>query len=206
MSDYARQAFLNVPFDARYKKLLRALVFAVHDCGMEARCAQEKDDSGQVRVEKLLEIIANCRFGIHDLSRTTLDSAHRLPRFNMPLELGLFLGARRFGPGRQKQKACLILDRDRFRYQIFCSDIAGQDIRAHGNEVFKALGAVRDWLQTHLPTFAGLPGPTAISSRYLQFRHQLPFMCASSQLNMGELSFLDFRRLVEAWVDTNPAL
>jgi len=32
----------------------------------------------------------------HDISRTELNE-HSLPRFNMPLELGLFLGASRFG-------------------------------------------------------------------------------------------------------------
>ncbi len=44
MPDYDRQVFLNVPFDARYLKLLRALVFSVHACGLTARCALEKDD------------------------------------------------------------------------------------------------------------------------------------------------------------------
>ena len=154
MRVYDRQVFLNVPFDARYKKLLRALVFSVHECGLVARCAQEKDDGGQVRVDKLLAIIRQCRFGIHDLSRTTLDGKNRLPRFNMPLELGLFLGARNFGGHDQRSKVCLILDSERYRYQIFCSDIAGQDIRAHANEVSRALAVVRDWLQTHLPARA----------------------------------------------------
>jgi hypothetical protein len=50
-----------------------------------ARCALEKEDGGQVRLEKLYEIIEACGSGIHDLSRTTLDAEHRLPRFNMPL-------------------------------------------------------------------------------------------------------------------------
>ena len=49
MRVYDRQVFLNVPFDARYKKLLRALAFSVHECGLVARCAQEKDDGGQVQ-------------------------------------------------------------------------------------------------------------------------------------------------------------
>ncbi len=49
-----------------------------------------------------------------------------LPRFNMPLELGIFLGAKRFGSQKQKQKNGLILDREKYRYQSFCSDIAGQ--------------------------------------------------------------------------------
>ena len=64
MPSYSRQVFLNVPFDARYRKLLRALVFGVHECGLLARCAQEKNDGGQVRVEKLFRIIRDCRFGI----------------------------------------------------------------------------------------------------------------------------------------------
>lgn len=65
--------FINVPFDARYKKLLDALIFAVHDCGFLSRCAKEQGDSSQVRLEKLYTIIEECPFGIHDLSRTTLD-------------------------------------------------------------------------------------------------------------------------------------
>jgi hypothetical protein len=206
MADYHRQVFLNVPFDARYRKLLRALVFAVHECGMVARCAQEKDDGGQVRFDKLCQIIANCKFGIHDLSRTTLDARHRLPRFNMPLELGLFLGARRYGVQSQKKKACLILDSGRYRYQVFCSDIAGQDIRAHNKEADKALAAVRNWLQTHLPKNARLPGPAAIAARYLVFRRQLPFMCAIYRLKPSEMTFLDYRVQVEAWLATNPRL
>jgi hypothetical protein len=91
----AQGVFINVPFDIRYKKRFDALVFAVHDCGFVARGAREQDDSNQVRLGKLFQIIRECRYGIHDLSRVTLDSRHRLPRFNMPLELGIFLGAKR---------------------------------------------------------------------------------------------------------------
>ena len=86
-----QQVFLNVPFDKRYQKLLDALVFAVHDCGFVARCALEQDDSGEIRIEKIYSIIAACRFGIQDLSRTTLDSRFHLPRFNMPFCKGLTL-------------------------------------------------------------------------------------------------------------------
>lgn len=163
MPRYADQVFLNVPFDARYTKLLQALVFAVHDCGLIARCALEKEDGGQVRVDKLYRTIRDCRLGIHDLSRTTLDTKHRLPRFNMPFELGLFLGARQYGSTAQRRKSCLILDRDRYRYQIFCSDISGQDIRAHGNEVEQALAAVRNWLQTNVSSASRIPGPLALA-------------------------------------------
>ena len=203
MAEYERQVFLNVPFDKRYAKLLDALVFGVRACGLHPRCALETDDGGQVRLTKLLDIISACRFGVHDLSRTTLDSAQRLPRFNMPLELGLFLGATTFGPSKQRRKRCLILERDPYRYQAFCSDIAGQDIRAHGNDTSRALTAVRNWLQTHLPPSHHLPGPATLSAWYVDFRRQLPFMCRELQLRPRELTFLDYRSLVEAWLAIN---
>jgi hypothetical protein len=38
-----------------------------------------------------MDIISGCKYSIHDLSRTELDKTTRLPRFNMPLELGLDL-------------------------------------------------------------------------------------------------------------------
>src|SRR5438876_8722653 len=119
MPRYERQVFVNVPFDRRYTKLFHALVFAVHDCGFTVRCALEGSDSADVRLDKLLRLIRVCRFGIHDLSRTTLDTANRLPRFNMPLELGLFLGARQFGDTEQRAKRALILDSAPYRYQKF---------------------------------------------------------------------------------------
>jgi hypothetical protein len=193
--------FINVPFDRRYKKLFDALVFSVHDCGFLARCAREQDDGSQVRLEKLYGIIADCRFGIHDLSRTTLDVGSRLPRFNMPLELGIFLGAKRFGGGEHSRKSCLILDRDPYRYQIFCSDIAGQDIRAHRNQVGDAISAVRDWLRAARPASVGMPGPKRMMDRYVEFRLALPSICREARLDPRDLAFLDYRTLVVGWLD-----
>ena len=68
-------------------------MFVIFDCGFEARCALEDDDASRVRVDKIYDLISESKYGIHDISRVTLDHVHRLPRFNMPLELGLWLGA-----------------------------------------------------------------------------------------------------------------
>ncbi|HEY4100753.1 MAG TPA: hypothetical protein VGM20_07745 [Gemmatimonadales bacterium] len=206
MTDAPQQVFLNVPFDLRYRKLFRAIVFAVHECGLVSRCALEKEDAGEARFAKIIQIIGESRFGIHDLSRTTLDGAHRLPRFNMPLELGLFLGARHYGKPAHRNKACLILDREPYRYQIYCSDIAGQDIRTHHNEVGQALGAVRNWLRTQLPHRPRLPGPAAIAHRYIAFQRQLPALCKEVQLTQREMSFLDYRLFVEEWIEAHPGI
>ena len=94
---HEKDVFINCPFDATYRPLLRGLVFAVHDCGFIARSALEVEDSGEVRVQKIIRIIGESPYAVHDISRVELDTRTNLPRFNMPLELGLFLGARAFG-------------------------------------------------------------------------------------------------------------
>jgi len=126
VEDYDRSVFINCPFDSRYLPLLHAVTFAVLDCGFFARSALEVEDGGEVRIRKLMRIIRESRYGIHDISRVQLDSRNRLPRFNMPLELGLFLGAQEFGAREQRTKRSLILDRDRYRYQRFCSTSRGR--------------------------------------------------------------------------------
>jgi hypothetical protein len=161
-SDYDLSVFINCPFDEAYQPLFRASVFAVFDCGFIPRCSLEVYDSGQVRIDRIAKIIAECRFGIHDISRTELDPAHGLPRFNMPLELGMFLGAQRFGSGRQKQKNCLVLDIERYRYQKFVSDIAGQDISAHDATAAILIARIRDWLRA-ASGVRKLPGGAAIA-------------------------------------------
>lgn len=123
----------------------------------------------------------------------------------MPLELGVFLGAKRFGSPAQRQKVCLILDRDPYRYQKFCSDIAGQDIRAHGNDGPTAIRVVRDWLRTSRKTsHVNIPGGPRVAERYRHFRSELPSMCVNAALEMGSLIFLDYRTLVVGWLEENP--
>ena len=74
--------------------MLQAMSFAVVACGYRVRCALEVDNGADVRVDKILRIIEESKFGIHDISRTQLDVTNQLPRFNMPLELGFFLPRR----------------------------------------------------------------------------------------------------------------
>jgi hypothetical protein len=163
----------------------------------------EVSDASEVRIEKIAKIIAACKFGIHDISRTEPDSGTGLPRFNMPLELGIFLGAKRFGRGQQKQKTCLILDTDRYRFQQFISDIAGQDISAHAGTVAKAIKVVRDWLSNATPDSITIPGGALIANRYEVFRRDLPAMCEKLRLNVEELTFNNYVVQVEEWLKLN---
>jgi hypothetical protein len=117
----------------------------------------------------------------------------------MPLELGIFLGAQRFGTGVHRRKNCLIFDRERYRYQQFISDISGQDIAAHHNNVPALIATVRDWLNT-ASGGEPLPGGSAIAQRFAAFETDLPANCAKLHLKAGELTFADYANMARAWL------
>ena len=198
-----QHVFINCPFDSQYQSLFEAIVFAVSVCGFNPRCALEVDDGSQTRIEKIFDIIGDCRFGIHDISKTELDGTTLLPRFNMPLELGIFLGAKKFGQGRQREKVCLIFDRERYRYQKFISDLSAYDIRAHEDDPRAAILQVRKWLQTSDRSLR-IPGGESIADRYGFFRKELPTLCLDLQLSPDELTFIDYLWIVKTWLDQNP--
>lgn len=204
-NEFERNVFINCPFDDIYTALFNAIVFAIHDVGFRPRCALEASNAGQVRLDKILNIIAECRYSIHDLSRTDLDQHTGLPRFNMPLELGLDLGCQKFGSARHRGKLCLILDTQPYRYQMFVSDISGQDIYAHHSDPEKVITIVRNWLRLgpH-PQKARIPGGPTIIKRYRKFQLALPALCARLKLDPKELPFADFSFTVATWVRANP--
>lgn len=199
---YDLSVFINCPFDGAYKALFEAIVFAVHDCGYIARSALEIYNSGQVRIEKIARLIEQCGLGVHDLSRTEPSPETGLPRFNMPLELGMFLGAQWLGSPRQKRKSSLVLDIEPYRYQRFCSDIAGQDIAAHDNDPKIAVRRVRDWLRAHRPDVS-IPSGSVIWRRYGQYRKDAPIYFDALSLDPNELTFNDFTTVVASWIEAN---
>ena len=197
--NYNNNVFINCPFDSAYKPLFDAMVFAVYDCGFITRCALEEDDASEVRIDQIYNIIADCRYGIHDISRTELDEDSGLPRFNMPLELGIFLGAKKFGIGEQKRKKCLVLDTERYRFQQFISDIAGQDIQAHNNSSKEVITKVRNWLRTASKRET-IPSGSIIWRRYRDFRRDLPQTAQECQLTVEDLIFNDYTWVITQWL------
>jgi len=196
----ARKAvFINCPFDGAYFPFFHAIVFTVLYCGFKPRCALETVDAAGTRIAKIEKLIEDCPLGIHDISRTELN-AHGLPRFNMPLELGLFLGAKRFGDKTQARKRCLVLDSEPYRYQQFLSDIAGQDIEAHGNDIPTLIGKVRLFLNA-AKRGQPLPSGALISTDYDKFRADLPALCAEVDVDSDNLAFKDFVWIAAAWVE-----
>lgn len=196
---YAKSIFLNYPYDESYNRLEKALVFAVAMCGYIPRSAREEADSGKVRLEKILKIVEGCRLGIHDITRTETDSVTGLPRFNMPFELGLFIGASKLGSRRHKEKVCVILDTDPYRYRSFLSDISGQDVEAHSNDPEKLIGIVRNWLNAQTRDVS-LPGKTYIAEAYNIFLDDFPIQCEKLKLKPQDITFIDFSRIVTRWI------
>lgn len=196
---YELSIFLNVPFDEDYKPIFDALIYAVYDCGFIPRSALEADDGASVRFKKVQDLIAASQFAIHDVSRTELDPVNALPRFNMPLELGLFIGAKVYGSPKHRRKGCLILDRERYRYQKFISDIAGHDIKSHAGDPHQATAAVRDWLRTSSGR-RSIPSAANVKRRYARFLKDLPTLCDSLGLERDELTYVDYCHTVEIWL------
>lgn len=206
-ANYQQDVFINCPFDAAYRPMFDAIVFAVVVCGLAPRSALEIDDASQTRIDKITNLIGDCRWGVHDISRVELNE-HGLPRFNMPLELGLFLGAKRFGSPAQRGKTCLVLDTDPFRYQKFISDIAGQDITAHGGEIGRTITAIRNWLSSSSGgSQSAIPGGPELTRRFSRFQSDLPGLCQEWNIEVHELTFTDNVRLVSKWLlGTDPPL
>ncbi len=169
--------------------------------GFSRRCALEVDDGSEIRLNKIARIVEECPYGIHDISSVGLDIGTNLPRFNMPLELGLYLGCKYFGPGAQRTKGCLILDSERYRYRASISDISGQDIQVHHGEPARAIGEVRNWLVSISRT-RGLPGGADMVDRHTQFKNELPAMCEELKRSSEDLTYADFSEMLEMWLNS----
>jgi hypothetical protein len=200
-SSYNYSVFINCPIDDDYTPLFRAAVFAVLRCGFNARCALEEDDSGEIRLNKIFRIISECRLGIHDLSRTRLDRRTRLPRFNMPFELGIFMAAKYFGREEHDRKVCKVFEARRHTYEMFISDIKGQDITAHNKSPQTMIITVRDWLAANSPNRTQLQGGQAIWRDYQSFLRWMPQQCHRVKLRVAGLTFGDYWNLVYKWIE-----
>jgi hypothetical protein len=197
---YERSVFINCPFSSEYQPIFRAILFCVYACGYRPRCALEVSDSSENRLSKIEGIIRQSRLGIHDISFMRLDHRTKLPRFNMPFELGLFLAAKSFGSGHQKQKIALILDRSGYRYRAALSDISGQDIALHKGSAKEVIREIRDWLNSRHRGPDSLPGGDHIRGQFDKFCRRLPTASKRQKLNPKQLTYADICRAVESWL------
>ena len=120
----------------------------------------------------------------------------------MPFELGLYLGAKAFGGENHSKKRTLILDKEKYRYQKFISDISGMDIRSHGGDLQQLVRCVRDWLTTSTQTV--YPNSVIITERNRVFSAQVTRLVAprGNRRALSEISYFDFLEHVRHYLAT----
>ncbi len=198
IANYERNVFINCPFDEKYEEIFNAILFVVHKCGFILRCAKEYEDSSSIRIQNIVQLIRESKYSIHDLSRVALSETENLPRFNMPLELGICIGAIEFGTKRQRLNQYLIIESQKFRFKQFISDLSGQDIKEHKDSVEEAIKIIRNWLSTKTPD--KLPSASKIIYEYKLFQESLPSLCEENSWLPNELTFGEYSSLVTSWL------
>ena len=123
--------FLNVPFDRQYEPLFVALVAGLTGLGLKPRCVLEIAERGEGRLQRVVSLLRACRASIHDLSRVeaSVINGRRVPRFNMPFELGQAVMLRAFQPHDVH-----VFESTRHRLALSMSDLGGIDPLIHGDD------------------------------------------------------------------------
>lgn len=201
---FEKNVFINCPFDSEYSQMLRALIFTIIDCGLEPRIASERDDAGEVRINKIKRLIKSSLYSIHDISRMDSLKKGDLPRFNMPFELGLDLGCRDFGSGALKKKTCLILEREKYRYHKVISDLSGNDIKSHNNEPEQLIRQLRNWIQANIGSM--LKSGTKIWRRFNEFVADFEATCDAleyDEQDREDMPTVEYIAFVKEWLKHN---
>lgn len=145
MAEYDKNVFINCPFDAEYDPILQSILFCILYLGFEPRIASTQNNSAENRLANIVDLIKSAKLSIHDLSRCEAKAEGELSRLNMPFELGIDFGCRKFARARADKKI-LVLEEKQYRYQAALSDFAGCDIKFHSGDFEKANRHVRNWL------------------------------------------------------------
>jgi hypothetical protein len=197
--------FINCPFTDDYKELLHCIIFCVLACGFRPRSALEAGDGGDIRLEKIIRLIKESHYSIHDLSAVELDKANSLPRFNMPFELGLVIGSKKIAGEKYARRPLLVMEHSAYTSQKCLSDIAGQDLKAHQGSAVRVTNIVRTWLLQQSRR-TGIPGHIRVHRAFEQFYQVLPDLCEAAGLDADEVSYSDYVNLAQQWlVEKNAA-
>lgn len=198
---FEKNVFINCPFDSNYLRLLRPLLFTVIYTGLRPRIALEAVDGGQARMEKIIGLIRESKYSIHDISRIESEKSGELYRLNMPFELGVDFGCRHFGDSEQKKKKTLILEVQQHRYKAALSDLSGFDIEAHDDEPYRVITAVRHWLKGACKVAA--LGPAKIEAEFTAFMADNYDSLTADGFSKEDIEGLPIGELIErmeAWV------
>lgn len=155
-----KKVFINCPYDDDYKHFFAMIVFYCFYFGYEPVFASE-EIGAQTRIDKIINMISNCEFGIHDISKPK----DRLPRYNMAFELGLDFMSRHKSDSRNK---LLILEKKQNQYTKTISDLGGCDIAGHNNDSVILVDILRRFFVMFDDYDSDLPRGNALFEVYIK--------------------------------------
>ncbi len=129
--------FLNIPYDVGFESLYVAYVVGLTQLGLAINAALAVPN--QRRLGTIIELIDRSDVSIHDLSR--VEVSRGVPRFNMPVELGLALYRSHITNGKHR---VFIFERKRYRAQRSTSDVNGIDPQIHNGTVKGLMSGLRN--------------------------------------------------------------
>lgn len=203
---FERNVFVNCPFDDEYVPLLRPLLFTILALGFHPRIATERSDSGENRVDKIVELIRESRYSVHDISRLIASEPGQFARFNLPFELGMDRGAQLFGAHRLQEKRILVLDKEPYDYKRALSDFSGADIKNHKNDARLLVRAVRNWfVETVEVTVAS--SPTKLWHQFTDFASEFYDSRRADGYSDEDLNFMpvpEYAQAIASWLARQP--
>jgi len=129
--------FLNIPYDNAFEDLYLAYIVGLTQLGLRVHAALAVPNQG--RLETIIELMEESKFSIHDLSR--VEVSRGVPRFNMPVELGLALYRSHTTKGKHR---VFIFETKAHRAQRSTSDVNGIDPQIHRGTPRGLMSALRN--------------------------------------------------------------
>lgn len=199
---FDQNVFINCPFDDEYYFLLRPLLFTIIYLSFNPRITSERSDSGELRINKICELIKQSKYSIHDLSRIRAKKKNEFYRLNMPFELGIEYGCRHFATDQLRDKKCLILETAKYDYMKGLSDLSGVDIKSHNNDPAEIVFAVRNWFYETVG-LRNVDSSTKIWYNFNQFAWDFYKLRESEGFSKKDLDMMppiEYMDFIEDWV------
>jgi hypothetical protein len=128
--------FLNIPYDQQFERLCLAYIVGLTQLGLKINATLAVPNQGLLT--RILSLVEESDFSIHDLSRTELSRG--IPRFNMSLELGL---ARCRSDSNPECHRVFVFEKKACRTLKSTSDINSIDAQIHNGTVKGVMGKLR---------------------------------------------------------------
>ena len=190
--------FINCPFDSTYKPMLNALLFAARFYGLKVNIASFDTDSKSNRLERIIELMKDSKYSIHDLSKLRSEKRREFYRMNMPFELGLDYGI------GGNEKVFLIFENEPYKLKIALSDINGWDVRPHHNNPEELIMEFRKWIVANksMPYHISKLSSRDIWYIYNDFYGQFTDYTDKHQMKDDEISVSEYINHVDRFLQT----